>query len=98
MSAAATVYPADVAPVIDAHAPPEASHRRHWYAYAVGLFVHDPGDDVNTCPCPTNPDTVGSDVFTGTDPPDADTTAVCADVAGAPAPEALDAVTMTRTV
>ena len=42
--------------------------------------------------------TVGSAVLTGTEPPEAATTADCAEVAGAPAPDAFDAVTTTRTV
>jgi hypothetical protein len=40
-----------VAPAIAKHEPPPESHRRHWYAYDVGLFDHKPVHADSVCPC-----------------------------------------------
>jgi hypothetical protein len=42
------VYELRVAKAMSVHAPPLESHRLHWYAYDVGLPLHDPFDPVST--------------------------------------------------
>ena len=61
------------------------------------MFDQVPVDADSVCPETVDPVTVGSCEFTGT-PVAAVTTAVCAEVAAVPGPDAFDAVTATRIV
>ena len=82
---------------MEPHEPPSGPHRCHWYAYAVGLFVHEPVDAVNVLPCCVFPAIAGSAVLTGTATDVDEITAVAALVAVA-GPAVLEAVTITLTV
>jgi hypothetical protein len=65
-SPAATLYVCPVAPEMSWHAPPFASHTRHWYLKETGpLPVHLPGSAVNVLPTDAVPFSVGSVVLVG---------------------------------
>jgi hypothetical protein len=91
-----------VAPATSAHEPPPESQRRHWYAYDVGLFDHEPVDADSVWPCCAVPLMVGRNVFTGATTEDvgAEAAAITADAAlvADAEPPAFDAVTTTRSV
>jgi hypothetical protein len=89
-----------VAPAISRHEPPPESQRRHWYAYDVGLFDHEPVDADSVWPSCGVPLMVGRDVFAGGAVTDAGAAATTADAAlvADPEPPAFDAVTTTRSV
>src|SRR2546425_907721 len=74
---------------------PERSRCCHWYLKLVGLFVHVPWCSVSVWPCWAVPLIVGGEVLVGTG---GTTTAVAAEVAGAPGPVALLAVSCTLIV
>jgi hypothetical protein len=79
------------------HAPPDESHRRHWYPNDIGVDPdHDPLDTDNDCPDCAVPDTTGNTVFDGGVGAEA-TTAVAAESAVAD-PDAFVAVTRARIV
>jgi hypothetical protein len=91
-SADAALYCWLVAPAMSAQLAPLASHRCHWYAYAIGAVpVQVPVEAVSVCPSWSVPLTVGGTVFAGALPIEA-MAAVGSDVA-ALEPAAFDAVT-----
>jgi len=68
-SADTTAYDELVAPPMSPQ--PEPPQRCHRYANDDGAFVHPPDDPLNDCPTTADPDTTGTDVFTGTPEPPA---------------------------
>ena len=64
-SAEVSLYDFDVAPAMSAHAAPLLEQRCHWYAYAVGLFAHEPFPAVTVSPTWNLPSIVGGDVVFG---------------------------------
>jgi hypothetical protein len=60
-----STYSLLVAPLIDEQLPPFWSQRRHWYANAVGLFVHRPTFATSVTPTSALPEIVGGSWFAG---------------------------------
>ena len=59
----------EVAPPMFVQPVPSVAQSCHWYAYEVGLKLHDPFVVDRTLPVATVPDTTGSTVLTGALPP-----------------------------
>ena len=82
-------------PSIDPQLSPAGSQRSHWNVSPVGAFVHVPGVAVRVAPCCAGPPSEGSVSTTGGA---GNTTSVAAEAAGALAPPAFDATSMTLIV
>src|SRR5438093_13100937 len=80
---------------MSAHAPPVESQRFHWYAYEVGLPLHEPVELAKTCEICAEPLICGGAALVGT--VSTVTVPVAADVADAD-PLAFVAVTVRRSV